>query len=144
MLKSWKVDVDAVDEAYRAAEKLKTPNLKDKTILKGWKQQFYNYDSPHRQTYYPLLFYLTSITYNRLLREFNINNAKDVDTLVKVLIQCEEIDNLKNLMIHANISKHIEHSYSSFRFSDNFKVEHMPDDVIINLLDNIENRLAIF
>ncbi len=102
MLKSWKVDVDAVDEAYRAAEKLKTPNLKDKTILKGWKQQFYNYDSPHRQTYYPLLFYLTSITYNRLLREFNINNAKDVDTLVKVLIKCDEIDNLKNLIIHAN------------------------------------------
>ena len=41
----------------------------------------------------------------------------------------------------AKIVKHIEHREIYFNFSDNFKLEDIPDDSIINLLDNIENRL---
>ena len=41
----------------------------------------------------------------------------------------------------ASIVKHVECSYIYFDFSDDFKLEDMPDDVIINMLDNIENRL---
>ena len=41
----------------------------------------------------------------------------------------------------ASIVKHVECNEINFWFSDNFKVEDVSDDVIINLLDNIENRL---
>ena len=41
----------------------------------------------------------------------------------------------------ANIVKHVEYSKIYIDFSNNFKVEDVSDDVIINLLDNIENRL---
>ena len=41
----------------------------------------------------------------------------------------------------ASIVKHVESSYIYFDFSDDFKLEDMPDDVIISMLDNIENRL---
>ena len=41
----------------------------------------------------------------------------------------------------ASIVKHIEYNEIYFNFSDGFRVEDIPDDVIINLLDNVENRL---
>ena len=41
----------------------------------------------------------------------------------------------------AKIVKHVEYSEIRFKFSNNFNIEDMPDDVIINLLDNIENKL---
>ena len=52
-----------------------------------------------------------------------------------------EVSNLSQLKMKASVSKHVEQSYISFYFSDNFKIEYMSDDVIINMLDNIENRL---
>ena len=45
------------------------------------------------------------------------------------------------LSIAANIVRHVEEIEINLNFPDNFKVEDIPDDVIINLLDNIENRL---
>ena len=39
-----------------------------------------------------------------------------------------------------NIVKHVESSEINLYFSNNFKLEDISDDVIINLLDNIENR----
>lgn len=41
----------------------------------------------------------------------------------------------------ANIVKHVEHTELYFNFSDTFKVADTPDNIFINLLDNIENRL---
>ena len=52
-----------------------------------------------------------------------------------------EVHNLSELKIKVSIVKHVECSDICFNFSDNLKVEDIPDDVIINLLDNIENRL---
>ena len=49
--------------------------------------------------------------------------------------------NLTELKLKANIVKHIDHSEIYFEFSHNFKLEDVPDDAIINILDNIENRL---
>ena len=40
-----------------------------------------------------------------------------------------------------NIVKHVEYSEIYFNFSDNSQVEDIPDYTIINMLDNIENRL---
>ena len=41
----------------------------------------------------------------------------------------------------ASIVKHVECSEIYIDFSDNFKVEDVSDDVIMNMLGNIENRL---
>ena len=41
----------------------------------------------------------------------------------------------------ASIVKHVESSEIYFEFSDDFKLKDIPDDVIINLLDNIDSRL---
>ena len=43
----------------------------------------------------------------------------------------------------AKIVKHVEYSEIYFQFSNNFNIEDVPDNVIINLLDNIENRIEI-
>ena len=51
------------------------------------------------------------------------------------------VHNLNELKIKASIVKHVECSYIYFDFSDDFKVEDIPDDIIINLLDNVGNRL---
>ena len=55
------------------------------------------------------------------------------------VIKFKDIDNLDMLKIAANVVRHVEDSKISFIFSDNFKVEDIPDDVIINMLDNIDN-----
>ena len=41
----------------------------------------------------------------------------------------------------ASIVKHVEYSHIYFDLSNSFKLEDIPDDVIINMLDNLENRL---
>ena len=51
------------------------------------------------------------------------------------------VHNLNELKIKANIVKHVEYSKIYIDFSNNFKVEDILDNTIINLLDNIENRL---
>ncbi len=51
------------------------------------------------------------------------------------------VANLSDLKMKASITKHVECSEIYFNFSDNFKVEDIPDDDIINMLGNIENRL---
>ena len=81
-----------------------------------------------------------SISDKRFENEFNINNNKLFDMIVDV-IKFKEIDNLGMLKIAAKIAKHVENIFIIVQFSNNFKVEDIPDDVIINMLDNVENRL---
>ena len=57
------------------------------------------------------------------------------------VIKFKDIDNLDMLKIAANVARHVEEIVIDLKFSNNFKVEDIPDDVIINMLDNIENRL---
>ena len=40
-----------------------------------------------------------------------------------------------------NIAKHLEYSLIRINFFDNFSLNDIPDKVIINMFDNIENRL---
>ena len=56
-------------------------------------------------------------------------------------IKGNDVYNLNELKMKAKIVKHVECSEIRFKLSDKFKVEDMPDDIIINLLDNIENKL---
>ena len=51
------------------------------------------------------------------------------------------ICNLTELKMKTKIVKCIEYSYICFWFKDSFKVEDIPDNFIINMLDNIENRI---
>ena len=60
------------------------------------------------------------------------------------LVKNNNVKNLSKVKMKASIARHVEWSYIYFEFSDYFKVEDIPDDVIINMLDNIENRLYRF
>ena len=44
----------------------------------------------------------------------------------------------------ASIVKHVESSEINLHFTYNFNIEDVPDDVIINMLYKIENKLYIF
>lgn len=54
------------------------------------------------------------------------------------------INNLDILQIAGKIAKHTEYIGINLSFSDNCKVENIPDHVFIDLLDNIENRISTF
>lgn len=73
-------------------------------------------------------------------KEFNVNKRNWFDMLIKI-IKIEDIDNSEMLSIAGNVVKYVEQIPLQFKFSDTFKVENIPDKDIINLLDNIENRL---
>ncbi len=60
--------------------------------------------------------------------------------LVKFL-EDTNVNNLSDLRIKANIVKHVECNSIYFNFSDCFKLEDIPDDMIINMLESVENRL---
>ena len=75
--------------------------------------------------------------------EFNVHNDKCLDTLAKVVKEYS-IDNLDSLRIAGNVAKRVEEIIIWLNFSDSFRVENIPDRDIINLLDNIENRLINF
>ena len=45
------------------------------------------------------------------------------------------------LSIAAKVAKRVEETKIDLWFLNTFILENMPDDAIINLLDNIENRL---
>ena len=51
------------------------------------------------------------------------------------------ITNLTELKMKSSISKHIEYSEINFQFSNNFRLKNILNDTIINMLDNIENRI---
>lgn len=51
------------------------------------------------------------------------------------------ITNLKKLKMKASIAKHVECSEIFLRFSDGFKLYDIPDDTIISMLKNIDNKL---
>ena len=57
------------------------------------------------------------------------------------VIKFKDIDNLDMLKIAANVARHVEEIVLYLNFLDNFKLEDIPDDVVINLLDNVEYRL---
>lgn len=40
-----------------------------------------------------------------------------------------------------SIAKYVEFSEIHFNFSDQFKLYNIPNDILINMFDNIENRL---
>lgn len=41
----------------------------------------------------------------------------------------------------ANILKHVECGRILFEFSNYFKIDNIEDDIIVNMLENIENKL---
>ena len=61
--------------------------------------------------------------------------------MLVMFIKEDYITNIAELKMKANIVKHVEYSEIFLKFSDQFKLEDIPDDIVINMLDNIENRL---
>ena len=59
------------------------------------------------------------------------------------LVNMAAVNNLSKLKMKVSIAKHVEFSDIYFDFSDNIKIEDIPDDIVISLLDNIENRLQL-
>lgn len=57
------------------------------------------------------------------------------------VINCKDIDNLDILRIAGNVAKRVEEIFVKLMFSNNFRIEDIPDRDVIDLLDNIENRL---
>ena len=57
------------------------------------------------------------------------------------VIKDPNIFNPDMLSLAAKIAKHVEKIVLYLNFSDDFKLEDVPDDVVINLLDNIDSRL---
>lgn len=43
----------------------------------------------------------------------------------------------------ANITKHVESSHIYIQFSNKLRVDEIPDDVIITMLNNVENMMLI-
>ena len=66
------------------------------------------------------------ITNEKFEEEFEINTDEDIDMLV-TFVEKQAVTNLKELKIKVSIAKHIECSGIHFRFSDNFKLEDIPD-----------------
>ena len=75
--------------------------------------------------------------------EFESAKKKDLDMLVKLAKDCT-IANPHELMMNAKIIKHVECRYGYFWFSDYSNVQHTPNDVMVSMLYNIENRISIF
>ena len=89
---------------------------------------------------FQLIQYLLTITNEQFREEFKIINEEDVDMLVTLLDNIIA-DNLNKLQMMVSIAKHVECSPIYLQFSDNFKLDDISDDVIINMLDNVENKL---
>mgnify|MGYP007106001309 CR=1 FL=1 len=56
-------------------------------------------------------------------------------------VKYSDINNPSELKMNASIVKHVEQSEIYFEFSNNFILEDIPDEIIMNLRDNIENNL---
>lgn len=56
-------------------------------------------------------------------------------------IKCKTINNFDMLLIVGEIAQHVEELDIILRFSSKLRLENISDDIVINLLDNIENRL---
>lgn len=53
------------------------------------------------------------------------------------VVKCNDINNLDMFSIAGKIAKHVEEIGIKLKFSDSFKIEDIPNKVVINLLDNI-------
>lgn len=70
--------------------------------------------------------------------EFDTNNANLQDMIIRVLPD-NLIDNPAMFSIAGKVAKHVEHI--TLNFSHDFPLEKISNNGIMNLLDNIENRL---
>lgn len=89
---------------------------------------------------YQLIQYLFTISGKKFKEEFEVNNEKDIDMVVKYFKQ-SIITNLYEVKMRANIAKHIECNDIMFNFSNNFRAEDIPDATVMTMLDNVENKI---
>lgn len=54
-----------------------------------------------------------------------------------------QVNNTNELIMKASIDKHVEFSWIDIKFSDQFQVINILDNVIINMVDNIDDRLQL-
>ena len=72
--------------------------------------------------------------------EFNSNQNNWLELLVGA-VKCDWIENVNMFQMLGKVAKHVEETSVKFGSKGAVKIEDIPDDVIINLLDGIENRL---
>lgn len=65
--------------------------------------------------------------------EFNVYNDEGVDMFVE-FVQQDNVYSIGELKMKVNIAKHHEYIEIKLNFSDNFKVENIPDNIIISML----------
>ena len=77
-----------------------------------------------------------AITDKQFENEFDVNSDKLLKIIIDIIKE-NDITSLDMLSIAAKVAKHVENIFIRVKFSDNFRVEDVPDDVIINILDNL-------
>lgn len=61
-----------------------------------------------------------------------------------MIVNCinnEQVNNPIELLMNAQIAKHIEYTQIYLKFNENLQFVHLTDNIIIKLLDDIDNRL---
>ena len=58
--------------------------------------------------------------------------------MLVTIIKENKINNLNMLSIAATVAKHVEENDIIFNFSNDFKIDDIPDNNVIDLLENIE------
>lgn len=58
--------------------------------------------------------------------------------MLVTVIKENKINNLNMLSIAAIVAKHVEENDIIFNFSNDFKIDDIPDNNVIDLLENIE------
>ena len=74
--------------------------------------------------------------------EFSVEGEQDVEALVGLANEIK-VTTHQELAMKAAIAKHVEGCYIGLFFSDDFKLDDVPDWVITNMLSNAENKILL-
>lgn len=86
--------------------------------------------------------HLLTISIRGFQKEFYVNDDAGVDVFVTRIYE-DEVKNLSELRMRISMAKCVEYSEITINFSDDFRLEDIPDDTIINMLNYVENRIQV-
>lgn len=83
-----------------------------------------------------------TLTNQQFEQEFNILNDNDINEFIQY-VEEKKIETLEGLRMRANIMKHAEKAYIRINFTSTFTIESIPNDLILAMLYNAENKLLM-
>lgn len=86
--------------------------------------------------------HLLTISVKEFQKEFYVNDDAGVDMFVTCIYE-DEVNNVSELRMKASMAKYVEYSEITINFSDDFNLKDIPDDIVINMLNNVENRIQV-